>query len=135
MNHSENKHVTIWDHLNNITNDKKEFLGDEGWNIWMINRFISMDQDYCEVVDALQKNLRPGSYISNELMYKVYRDILPKHKKYFKYIKATNPKKYNSEELEIVAEHYEISQTEAKTFIDMLDKKVVKELVSQYKGK
>jgi hypothetical protein len=131
----ETKPITMWDHLANITDNKGDYLGDENWNIFMINRFLSMDKDYCEVVDALQKNLRYGSYIPPETMYKVLRDIIPKQKKYLKYTKAENPKKYEADELAIVAEYYEISQKQAKAYVDLLDKKQIKELIKQYNGK
>ena len=48
--------MNIFDHLKNITTQKGEFLGEEGWNNWMINRYLSMSQDYCEVVNIVQKN-------------------------------------------------------------------------------
>ena len=46
----------IFSHLKNITTTKGPYLGDEGFNNWMINRFLSMDPDYCEVVNVIQKN-------------------------------------------------------------------------------
>jgi hypothetical protein len=131
----EHPQITMWDHLNNITYNKGRYLGDEGWNIYMINRFLSMDENYCEIVDAMQKNLRLGSYIPNEAMYEAYKDLIPKQKKYLKYIKAENIKKYDEEELSILSKHFEISQREAKSFVDMMDKKILKDLITQYKGK
>jgi hypothetical protein len=47
----------IFDHIKNITTSKGEYLGDEGWNNWMVNRYLSMDQDYVEVVNIVQKKM------------------------------------------------------------------------------
>ena len=47
--------MNIFDHLKNITITKDPYLGEEGWNNWMINRFLSMNQDYIEVVNIVQK--------------------------------------------------------------------------------
>lgn len=126
------KPITLWDHLNNITSDKKEYLGDEGWNIWMINRFISMDQDYCEIVDVLQKNLRMGTLISNELQYKIYRELIPKQKKYFKYIKNQNKKVYLDDDLEVISKVYECGHREAKEIIDEMSEEELNNLKQQY---
>ena len=49
--------MNIFDHIKNITTTKGSYLGDEGWNNWMINRYLSMDQEYCEVVNIVQKNM------------------------------------------------------------------------------
>ena len=38
--------MNIFDHIKNITTNKGSYLGDEGWNNWMINRYLSMDPDY-----------------------------------------------------------------------------------------
>jgi hypothetical protein len=49
--------MNIFDHIKNITVTKGPYLGDEGWNNWMVNRWLSMDQEYCEVVNIIQKNI------------------------------------------------------------------------------
>ena len=69
--------ITIFDHLNNITYIKGSYLGDEGWNTWMINRYLSMDQDYIELVNAVQKNFRVNSHIPNHIIYEAYKNIIP----------------------------------------------------------
>lgn len=125
------KSLTIFDHLNNITYDKGPYLGDENWNIWMINRFLSMDEDYCEVVNILQKNFRIGSYISNELMYLAYRDIIPKQKKFLKYIKAKNKETYDGNELKAIAQYFEISESEARYYSDNLMPEVIEKIKNQ----
>jgi hypothetical protein len=123
--------VTIFDHLKNITYDKGPYLGDEGWNIYMINRYLSMDEDYCELVNAVQKNFRWNSFIPNEVIYESYKNIIPQEKKFLRYIKNQNKSKYNELQLEAVAMYFEVSQKEARDYIDMLPKADVKEIMQQ----
>jgi hypothetical protein len=124
--------MNIFDHLKNITTNKGEYLGDEGWNNWMINRYLSMDQNYCEVVNFVQKNTWQ---MKGEYLYNLYKDLIPKHYVYLKYIKATNAKKYNEDELEAVQQYFEVSKKEAKEYIDMLPKDEIKSITQQINGK
>jgi hypothetical protein len=124
--------MNIFDHLKNITTNKGEYLGDEGWNNWMINRYLSMDQNYCEVVNFVQKNTWQ---MKGEYLYNLYKDLIPKQYVYLKYIKATNTKKYNEEELEAIQQYFEISKKEAKEYISMLPDEEIKSITQQINGK
>jgi hypothetical protein len=124
--------MNIFDHLKNITTNKGEYLGDEGWNNWMINRYLSMDQNYCEVVNFVQKNTWQ---MKGEYLYNLYKDLIPKQYVYLKYIKATNAKKHNEEELEAIQQYFEISKKEAKEYISMLPDEEIKSITQQINGK
>jgi hypothetical protein len=128
----EDKKITIWDHLKNITTQKGEYLGDEGFNNWMVNRFLSMDRDYCEVVNYVQKNTWQ---IKEEHLYNLYKDIIPKQYVYLKYIKAQNKKEYKEDILEAVQSYFEISKREAKEYVNMVPEEELNVIVSQIKGK
>ena len=65
--------MNIFDHIKNITTTKGSYLGDEGWNNWMINRYLSMDQEYCEVVNIVQKNTWQ---MKGEYLYNLYKDLI-----------------------------------------------------------
>lgn len=123
--------VNIFDHIKNITTLKGPYLGDEGWNNWMINRYLSMSPDYCEVVNIIQKNTWQ---MKGEYLYNLYKDIIPQQYIFLKYIKATNKKEYNPEEIEAVQLYFEVNKKEAKEYIDMLDKKELKNIVQQITG-
>lgn len=128
----EDKKITIWDHIKNITTAKGEYLGDEGWNNWMVNRFLSMERDYCEVVNYIQKNTWQ---IKGEYLYNLYKDIIPKQYVYLKYIKTQNKKEYKEDVLEAVQSYFEVSKREAKEYIDMLSENELNIVVSQIDGK
>jgi hypothetical protein len=122
----------IFSHLKNITTDKGKYLGDEGWNNYMINRYLSMNQDYVEVVNMIQKN---SWQMTGERLYNVYRDVIPQRNIFLKYIKAQNKKEYKPELVDAVAIYYEVSKKEAKEYINMLPKKELKNILSQIEGK
>jgi hypothetical protein len=124
--------MNIFDHLKNITTTKGPYLGDEGWNNYMINRYLSMDPNYCEVVNIVQKNTWQ---MKGEYLYNLYRDIIPKQYVFLKYIKATTKKEYDKDEVEALSKYFEISLKEAKEYIDMLPKDEVANITAQINGK
>jgi hypothetical protein len=124
--------MNIFDHLKNITITKGPYLGEEGWNNWMINRFLSMNQDYIEVVNIVQKNTWQ---MKGEYLYNLYRDIIPKQYVYLKYIKSNTKQDYSIEEIEAVQQYFEVSKKEAKEYIDMLPKEELEIITQQINGK
>lgn len=124
--------MNIFDHLKNITTNKGAYLGDEGWNNWMINRYLSMNQDYVEAVNIIQKNTW---IMKGEYLYNLYKDIIPKQYIFLKYIKATNKKEYIDIEVEAIQKYFEVSKKEAKEYIDMLPKEELIEITQKINGK
>ena len=124
--------MNIFDHIKNITTNKGAYLGDEGWNNWMVNRYLSMDQDYCEVVNIVQKNTWQ---MKGEYLYNLYKDIIPKQYKYLKYIKSSKKNEFDAGEVEAVSLYFEISKKEAKEYILMLPKDELNNIIAQINGK
>jgi hypothetical protein len=124
--------MNIFDHLKNITITKGPYLGEEGWNNWMINRFLSMNQDYIEVVNIVQKNTWQ---MKGEYLYNLYRDIIPKQYVYLKYVKSNTKQEYSIEEIEAVQQYFEVSKKEAKEYINILPKEELEIITQQINGK
>lgn len=124
--------MNIFDHIKNITTNKGAYLGDEGWNNWMVNRYLSMDQDYCEVVNIVQKNTWQ---MKGEYLYNLYKDIIPQQYKYLKYIKSSKKNEFDAGEVEAVSLYFEISKKEAKEYILMLPKDELNNIIAQINGK
>ena len=123
--------MTVFDHIKNITTNKGPYLGDEGWNNWMVNRFLSMDQDYVEVVNVVQKNTWQ---MKGEYLYNLYKDLIPKQYKFLKYIKPTNKIDYKQDEVDAVASYFEVSKKQAKEYINMLPKDELETIKQQING-
>ncbi len=120
--------MNIFDHLNNITLEKKDFKGEEGWNIYMINRYLSMSEGYVEIVNIVQKNVFQRT---PEQVYNIYRDIIPKRKIWLQYIKSKS-EKFDPELLGYVAQYYECSEREAKQYIPMLKNEQLKDILEGF---
>jgi hypothetical protein len=121
----------IFDHIKNITTNKGPYLGDEGWNNWMINRYLSMDPDYCEVVNLVQKNTWQ---MKGEYLYNLYKDLIPQQYKFLKYIKASKKSDYKKDDIDAVKQYFEVSEKQAKEYIDMLPSDELKFIKQQING-
>tara|TARA_R110000765_G_scaffold326637_1_gene417901 strand:+ start:71 stop:472 length:402 start_codon:yes stop_codon:yes gene_type:complete len=93
-------------------------ISEESWdkfNSYMIHRYVSMDINYIDIVNYVQKvNLQ-----SKKQIYSIYREMIPKKKVWLKYIKNENKKNYQ-ELAEYIADYYECSLGEADHYIDIL---------------
>ena len=121
----------IFDHIKNITTNKGPYLGDEGWNNWMINRYLSMDPDYCEVVNLVQKNTWQ---MKGEYLYNLYKDLIPQQYKFLKYIKATKKSDYKNDDIDAVKAYFEVSEKQAREYIDMLPEDELRIIKQQIDG-
>jgi len=116
------KKKSLFDHIKQITSVQNpkywEEISDEdkkSWSNYMTNRFLSMNMDWVELVNELQKyNLKPKE------LYKLYTNILPKGNKWLKYTKGRNQMDHPSWLINIVANQEKFSKREAYDMIEML---------------
>ena len=129
------KPATIFDHLANITWKKKDWnsiseLDQKSFSPYLINRWLSMNPDYIEIVDMFQQyTIGP---LSKKHVYQLYLDFLPKQKTFNKYIKGKKMSKYNKSLVTIVANHYQIARSDAEQYIDFMGKVEITELLKKY---
>jgi len=110
----------LWGWLNEITLYKSpiENISQESWDKWnsyMINRYVSMDIRYIELVNYIQTI----PYDNKQQIYLIYREMIPKQKTFFKYLKVSKRKK-NLQAIDYVAKHFECSLGEAEEYMDLL---------------
>ena len=127
--------MTIFDWINQILVKKthwNEFTEDEQkkFSPFIINRWLSMDKDFLEIVNYFQK-YSIGTLEPREV-YKWYSDFLPKGKRFNKYIKGKKDKKYDSELVDIICKHFMCSKTEAKENLSLISKQEVEEILQKY---
>ena len=127
--------MTIFDWINQILVKKKhwnDFSEDEQkkFSPFIINRWLSMDKDFLEIVNFFQK-YSIGTLEPREV-YKWYCDMLPKGKRFNKYIKGKKDKKYNTELLEIMVTHFECSKSQVKDYLDLIAKDELIEILEKY---
>jgi hypothetical protein len=112
--------TTIFQWLNEITTHKTPVheISEESWNkfnSYMIHRYVSMDMNYIDIVNYVQK-INPNN---KKQIYSIYREMIPQKKTYLKYIKNENKRNYQ-ELAEYIAEYLECSLGEADEYIDIL---------------
>jgi len=119
----------IFDWLNHISYLKTEVdqFSDQDWdkfNSYMIHRFISMYGPYSSLVNELQL-LNP---LEKKAVYLCYKNILPKKKTFFKYIKS-KVKQPDKDLINALIEYFKFGEREAKETLSFLDKEYVVEIL------
>ena len=135
---SEHKARNIFEHISGITDKKTpwDVLSDadkKSFSPYIINRWLSMNMDFIELVNELQRYTI--GQISPEETYKLYYDILPKQKQFNKYIKGKKADKYNPALVELLSMHFLVSEKEAMEYIDMYQEtslNTLKEIIKKY---
>ena len=127
--------MTIFNWINEILVSKKhwnDFTIDEQkkFSPFIINRWLSMDKDFIEIVNVFQK-YAIGTLEPREV-YKWYCDILPKGKRFNKYIKCKKDKKYNTELIDIMVQHFECSKSQVKDYLDLIAKDELIDILEKY---
>lgn len=118
--------------LNYIYYDKKTYheLNDvekKSINAYMLHRFISMVPEYCSIANEVQSI--PN--LTDEQVYNVYCSLLPKAKKWAKYIKPSS-EKGNREQVKLLASLLECSQREVIDYLKIINDNQIKDILSSY---
>ena len=127
--------MTIIDWMNQLLVHKKhwnDFTEDEQkkFSPFIINRWLSMDKDFLEIVNFFQK-YSIGTLEPREV-YKWYCDVLPKGKRFNKYIKGKRDKKYNTELLDTMVTHFECSKSQVKDYLGLIAKDELIGILEKY---
>lgn len=114
--------MTVFNWLDEITVKKSpssQFLQKDwdDWNSYMVHRFLSMNMGYIDLVNVAQK-FHPTDKIG---IYNFYKEHIPKKKIWNKYIKNQN-KKDTKELCKIISKYFEIGLNEANSYIPVLGK-------------
>ena len=127
--------MTIFDWVNQILVHKKhwnDFTVDEQkkFSPFIINRWLSMDKEFLEIVNFFQK-YSIGTLEPREV-YKWYCDMLPKGKRFNKYVKGKKDKKYNTELIDILVTHFECSKLQVKDYLELIVKDELIGILEKY---
>ena len=127
--------MTIFEWIDQILIHKRPWnsfveTDQKAFSSFIINRWLSMDEDFVEIVNLFQK-YAIGQLETKEV-YKWYCDVLPKGKRYNKYIKVKKEKKYDPELVEHICNYFECSKTEAKENLSLISKEEVNQILENY---
>ena len=137
---STKKAATIFDHLSNITDKKKDWnqlteADQKSFAPYIINRWLSMHYDLIEIVDMFQQyTIGP---LDRKHVYQLYHDILPAARMRAKYIKGKKMKKFEPELIKFMAVHFELSEREVEEYLTLWNmssfgKARIQEILRQY---
>jgi len=97
------------------------------FNPFMINKSLSMNKEYIDIVNYMQKL----NITENKKIYEVYCWMIPQNTKtYFPFIKSN--KKIIPEATEYISKKYECSLNEANDYIQMMDKKDIESILIEH---
>ena len=127
--------MTIIDWMNQLLVHKKhwnDFTEDEQkkFSPFIINRWLSMDKDFLEIVNYFQK-YSIGTLEPREV-YKWYCDMLPRGKRFNKYIKGKKDKKYEPELVDILCKYFEESKSNILDYLELMSKDQLKMILELY---
>ena len=127
--------MTIVDWMNQLLVHKKPWeehseTDRKKFSPFIINRWLSMDTDFIEIVNYFQKysigQLKPRE------VYKWYCDILPKGKRFNKYIKGKKSKKYEDWLIKLLSNYYNCSKLQVTEYLELIDKQELKTILEMY---
>jgi hypothetical protein len=135
MAEEKKKAATMFDFIDGVTHKKKEWskwsdMDQKAFSPFMMNRFLSMRMELTELINEFQTYtiglLRPQE------TYKLYHELLPNNKTFAKYIKGKSEDKYEKGLIEQIAEHYQVSKSEAADYVDLMDKVQCEHILTLY---
>lgn len=123
---------SLWEWIDEITYHKTpiNLIDKSSWKYFdsfMINRFISMDLNYLDIVNTLQTI----PYDQKEQFYIIYKNLLPKQKRFFKYLKSKK-KDYNKELITLLNMYFNCSTRETLLSLDILSKEEITNIIQLY---
>jgi hypothetical protein len=129
------KAKSIFDHLAGITHKKVKWetlseIDKKSFSPFIINRWLSMDMDYIQVVNELQKYTI--GVLSPKEVYQLYFEVLPKDKKFNKYIKGKSDDKYGDELISYLIKWFKVSSREIYDYLELMDKSEVVAILKKY---
>ena len=131
----EKKGATIFDFIGGLTDKKKEWnkwseSDQKKFSVYIVNRWLSMRMELTELINEFQTYtiglLRPQE------TYKLYHELLPNNKAFAKYIKGKSEDKYDAALVSQIAEHYQVSKSEAVDYVDLMDKMQCERILTMY---
>jgi len=127
--------MTIIDWMNQLLVHKKSWDSfpeheQKRFSSFIINRWLSMDKDFIEIVNMFQK-YAIGTLEPREV-YKWYCDVLPRGKRFNRYIKSKKQKKYDTELITILIKYFECSKSNVEEYLEFLSKKDLESILTTY---
>ena len=125
--------MTLFDWVNEVKTKKRKWdtfsdADKKTFSPYMIHRFLSMNQNYVELVNDFQKywTLEPRE------VYKWYCDVLPNKRSFDKYIKAKKVESYPNWVIDILCKYFNESKSHIEEYLYLIEKSELKTILEMY---
>jgi len=115
----------LFEHLNELTNGTdplywSSLTGGEKveFSPYMVNRFLSMNPDWLETVDDLQRFT--VGILPKDKVFALYHEILPKGRIFLKYVKGKSRAKIPDELATMLMRYFDSSENEMYEYFSLL---------------
>jgi len=131
----EKKSATMFDLMSGLTDKKREWskwseTDQKKFSVFIVNRWLSMRMELTELINEFQ------TYTIGQLSprdtYRLYYDLLPTNKSFAKYIKGKSEDRYEKDLVAQIAEHYQVSKSEASDYVELMDKTQCDRILTMY---
>ncbi len=128
----QNPYLLLLDYLTKEKKPWEKLTKEEQktFEAFMINKYLSMDLYFIEVINQLQFL---SNSIPKEMVWRLYLEVLPKERYFNKFIKSE--KKETDKEIESVKKFFNCNEEIAETYITLLkrkDKKKLEEIINNF---
>jgi hypothetical protein len=131
----EKKSATLFDLMGGLTDKKREWskwseTDQKKFSVFIVNRWLSMRMELTELINEFQ------TYTIGQLSprdtYRLYYELLPTNKAFAKYIKGKSEDRYEKDLVAQIAEHYQVSKSEASDYVELMDKVQCERILTMY---
>ena len=115
--------MKLFDWLKEVNYNKRDWddfseAEQKAFQPYMINRFLSMNDMLVEIVNHFQKY--SISLLSPKNVYNFYRSLIPKNRRFFKYIKSKKKSRYDGWLVDLINQHYEQNTKQSEEDLDIM---------------
>ena len=125
--------MTLFDWVTEIKTKKRKWntfsvTEQKTFSPYMIHRFLSMNQNYIELVNDFQKyyTLEPKQ------VYEFYKEVIPKKRSFDKYIKAKKEETYPEWVIKILCEYFKESEIHIIEYLYLMEKSELRAILEMY---
>ena len=125
--------MTLFDWVTEIKTKKRKWntfsvTEQKTFSPYMVHRFLSMNQNYVELVNDFQKyyTLEPKQ------VYEFYKEVIPKKRSFDKYIKAKKEETYPEWVIEILCEYFKESKNHIIEYLYLMEKSELRTILEMY---
>jgi hypothetical protein len=118
----------LW--IDKFTTQKKDweeisYEEQKTYNQFIINLFLSMIPEYIEIINQVQL-----TQVSDKHHYNFFKQILPKRKPWFKWVKGKK-KTYSNKVIDIISDYYQVGRKDILDSLEIMDEKLIKNVLSK----